>query len=174
MAINDDLIEDYRVIITNTLLSNDLIVEILGDGQYTIDECDELLSGDDPRILPYQFVPDTITEAGSYIMYDMEENAIFARNSTVSTYTEVTLYFWLVTHKKRVRHKGRLTQDILVRELKKEFGEQDGLGIAKNHFVFNRLFNVGNNNYVGRLVRFTITDWSDKIRQRTLEQEKNE
>ncbi len=164
MGINDDLIEDYRNYITNTILSNETIVKLLSNDRLTLDEADELLYGDDPHVQPHEFIPGTITETGSYIMYDMEENAVYSRGSTVSTYTEVTLYFWVITHKNQVKYKGRLSNDVLVRELKYSFGEKNGLGIAKNHFVYNRIYNVGNNNYTGRLVKFVITDWSDRVR----------
>lgn len=166
MGINDDLIEDYRNYITNTLLSNETIVKVLSNDEFSLDDADELLYGDDPHIQPHEFIPGTITETGSYIMYDMEENAVYSHGSTVSTYTEVTLYFWVITHKNMVKYKGRLRNDILTRELKYSFGEKNGLGIAKNHFVYNKLYNVGNNNYTGRLVKFIITDWSDRVRLR--------
>lgn len=164
MGKNDNLIEDYRNIITNILLSDELIVEILGNGKVPLDEADVLMDGKQPHITPYEFLPDIITETGSYILYDLDEEAIFPRNSAKSVYSEVTLYFWVITHRNMPNYKGRLRNDVLSRRLKQLFGEQPGLGISKNHFCYNKLFDVRNNAYMGRVLKFVITDWSDKVR----------
>ncbi len=166
MGRNDNLIEDYRNIITNILLDDPLIVAVLGNDKVTLDEADVLMDGKQPHITPHEFLPDIITETGSYIMYDLDEEAIIPRNSVKSTYSEVALYFWVITHRDMTKYKGRLRNDILTRRLKQLFGEQDGLGIAKNHFVYNKIFDPRNNHYMGRVVKFVITDWSDKVRYR--------
>ena len=152
MGKNDNLIEDYRNIITNMLLSNSLIVDILGEGKVDLEEADVLIDGKTPHIQPYEFLPGTLTETGSYIMYDMDENSIIPNNSVKSVYSEVSLYFWVVTHRNMMKYKGRLRNDILTRELKILFGEKDGMGIAKNHFIYNKICDVNNNNYaeIGR------------------------
>lgn len=166
MGRNDNLIEDYRNIITNILLDDPLIVDILGEGKVDLEESDVLIDGNEPHITPFEFLPGTLTKTGSYIMYDMDEASIIPLNSTKSTYTEVTLYFWVVSHRNMMRYKGKLRNDLLARELKLLFGEKDGLGIAKNHFIYNKIFDVYNNNYAGRVLKFVITDWSDKVRYR--------
>lgn len=165
MGINDNLIEDYRSVITNTLLSNETIVKVLSNDELDLDSADELLWN---HLVPQQYVPDTITETGSYILYDMDEDVLYKRNSTNSTYTELTLYFWVLTHKQMPTYGGRLRNDILSRELKLLFNKNDDskLGIAKNYLVHNNIYNVPNYNYMGRLLTFKITDWSDKVRLR--------
>lgn len=163
MGINDNLIEDYRSVITNTILSNETIVKVLSNDTLDLESADELLW---EHLVPQQYIPDTITETGSYILYDMDENVLYSRGSTNSTYTELTLYFWVLTHKDMPNYKGRLRNDILSRELKKMFNETDGLGIAKNHLMYNRIYNTPNYKYMGRLLAFKITDWSDKVRLR--------
>lgn len=161
MGINDNLIEDYRSVITNTILSNETIVKVLSNDTLDLESADELLW---EHLVPQQYVPDTITETGSYILYDMDENVLYSRGSVNGTYTELTLYFWVLTHKDMPKYKGRLRNDILSRELKKMFNETDGLGIAKNHLIHNSIYNTPNYKYMGRLLTFKITDWSDKLR----------
>lgn len=170
---NDNLIEDYRNIITNILLDDPVIVGVLGNDKIPLDESDVLLDGKPPHIQPYEFLPNVLTETGSYIMYDMDEEAVIPRGSANSTYSEVALYFWVVTHRNMARYKGqlreytgRLRNDILSRRLKQLFDDRGGLGIAKNHFLYNKIFDVGNNDYMGRVLKFVITDWSDKVRWR--------
>lgn len=159
----DNLIEDYRTVVTNTILSNEIIVDLLSEGRLTIEEPDELLW---TRLVPQQYVPDTITETGSYILYDIDENVVYHRNGARSTYTELTLYFWLFTHKDSLPYKGRLRNDVLSRELKTMFNDIGNMGIAPNHLLYNRVYNSGNYKYMGRQMAFKITDWSDKVRLR--------
>ena len=161
MGINDNLIEDYRSVITNTILSNETIVKVLSNDTLDLESADELLW---EHLVPQQYIPDTITETGSYILYDMDENVLYSKGSTKGTYTELTLYFWVLTHKDMPKYKGRLRNDILSRELKKMFNETDGSGVAKNHLIHNSIYNTPNYKYMGRLLAFKITDWSDKLR----------
>ena len=43
MGINDNLIEDYRSVITNTILSNETIVKVLSNDTLDLESADELL-----------------------------------------------------------------------------------------------------------------------------------
>ena len=161
MGINDNLIEDYRSVITNTILSNEIIVKVLSNDTLDLESADELLW---EHLVPQQYIPDTITETGSYILYDLDETVLYNRGSNKGTYIELTLYVWILTHKDMPKYGGRLRNDILARELKKLFNETDGMGIGKNHLISNNIFNSPNYKYMGRLLTFKITDWSDKIR----------
>ena len=161
MGINDNLIEDYRSVITNTILSNETIVKVLSNDTLDLESADELLW---EHLVPQQYIPDTITETGSYILYDLDETVIYNRGSNKGTYIELTLYVWILTHKDMPKYGGRLRNDILARELKKLFNEADDMGIGKNHLISNNIFNSPNYKYMGRLLTFKITDWSDKLR----------
>ena len=161
MGINDNLIEDYRSVITNTILSNETIVKVLSNDTLDLESADELLW---EHLVPQQYIPDTITETGSYILYDLDETVLYNRGSNKGTYIELTLYVWILTHKDMPKYGGRLRNDILARELKKLFNETDGMGIGKNHLISNNIFNSPNYKYMGRLLTFKITDWSDKLR----------
>ena len=161
MGINDNLIEDYRSVITNTILSNETIVRVLSNDTLDLESADELLW---EHLVPQQYIPDTITETGSYILYDLDETVLYNRGSNKGTYIELTLYVWILTHKDMPKYGGRLRNDILARELKKLFNETDDMGIGKNHLISNNIFNSPNYKYMGRLLTFKITDWSDKIR----------
>ena len=161
MGINDNLIEDYRSVITNTILSNETIIKVLSNDTLDLESADELLW---EHLVPQQYIPDTITETGSYILYDLDETVLYNRGSNKGTYIELTLYVWILTHKDMPKYGGRLRNDILARELKKLFNETDDMGIGKNHLISNNIFNSPNYKYMGRLLTFKITDWSDKIR----------
>ncbi len=163
MSRNLDLIEDYRNVITNTILDNDIIIDVLKNGNTDIESPDSMLW---ERIFPNEFNPEVITETESYIFYDIDETV-----NNVNAYTTLTLYFWVLTHKDIIKYNGdistsknRLRNDIIVRELKKTFAPENNLGISKNKLVYNKIYGQGNTKYTGRLVVFKITDFSDKIR----------
>lgn len=167
-SINEDLIEDYRNVITNEILSNEVLVDILSHGTLTTDDADELVW---KNVLPQEFDPETITETDSYIFYDINEatSTQVGRNGT--GYVTLTLFFWILTHRDIVRYEGnvstsknRLRNDIIVRELKKTFAPVSNLGISKNRLLYNNLFTQTNYKYTGRLLAFKITDFADKIR----------
>lgn len=164
-GINDNLIEDYRNVITNEILSNETIVKVLSNGMCDVESADELLW---EHLVPQQYIPDTITETGSYILYDLDEEVLFSKGSNRSTYVELTLYFWVFTHKDMPKYKERLRNDILTKELKKLFGGVNNMGIARNHLIYNKVYDRINGKYAGRLMAFRITDWSDKIRGLTV------
>lgn len=81
-----------------------------------------------------------------------------------SPYTELTLYFWIFTHKQDALYKGRLRNDILNRELKLLFNDNKNIGIAKNHLLYSKVYSSGNYDYMGRHMAFKITDWADEVR----------
>lgn len=185
---NDFIVEDYRNVIANELLSNELVVGILSNDEITdLDEADILVQ-DNPsdsrhntcHIKAQHYVDGAIETTGSYIMYDLDEVPEYSRDSKQNTYTEVRLYFWLVTNKDMPKYltkreeepfksaKNKYRNDLLAREIKKMFEYKNNLGIAPNHLVYNKIFIPENKGYYGRLLYFTITDWSNKVRNRAV------
>lgn len=166
--VNEDLIEDYRNVITNEILSNNVIVDILSHGTLTADDADELIW---KNIFPQEFDPETITQTDTYIFYDINEKQSSQYGKNGTGYEELTLFFWVLTHRDIARYEGeiatsknRLRNDIVVRELKRIFTPKTNMGIGKNRFLYNNLFTQTNYKYTGRLLAFKITDFADKIR----------
>jgi len=166
--INEDLIEDYRNVITNEILNNDILVDILSHGTLTTDDSDELVW---KNVFPQEFNPETITQTDSYIFYDLNETTSSQVGRNGTGYVTLTLFFWILTHRDIARYEGkidtsknRLRNDIIVRELKKMFAPKSNLGISKNRLLYNNLFTQTNYKYTGRLLAFKITDFADKIR----------
>lgn len=156
MGRNDNLIEDYRTVISNCLLNSPTIVDILSNGKLTTEDNDELLWD---KILPVQFIPSTVTDTETYIFFDIEENA-----DDVTTYTDGTIIFWIVTHKDLLKYKHKLRLDVLSRTVKDIMRKDCKLGMSKNHFIYNRLLNGIPDDFTGRIIVFNVTDWCDKVR----------
>lgn len=167
-GINDDLIEDYRNVIMNEILNNEVLVDVLSHGALTTEDADELVW---QNVFPQEFDPETITQTDSYIFFDINESVSSTVGKNGTGYVTLTLFFWVLTHRDVVRYEGsistsknRLRNDIIVRELKKTFAPVSNLGISKNRLLYNNLFTQTNYKYTGRLLAFKITDFADKIR----------
>lgn len=167
-GINDDLIEDYRNVIMNEILNNEVLVDVLSHGTLTTEDTDELVW---QNVFPQEFDPETITQTDSYIFFDINESVSSTVGKNGTGYVTLTLFFWVLTHRDVVRYEGnvstsknRLRNDIIVRELKKTFAPVSNLGISKNRLLYNNLFTQTNYKYTGRLLAFKITDFADKIR----------
>lgn len=167
-GINDDLIEDYRNVIMNEILNNEVLVDVLSHGTLTTEDADELVW---QNVFPQEFDPETITQTDSYIFFDINESVSSTVGKNGTGYVTLTLFFWVLTHRDVVRYEGnvstsknRLRNDIIVRELKKTFAPVSNLGISKNRLLYNNLFTQTNYKYTGRLLAFKITDFADKIR----------
>lgn len=147
---NDFLVEDYRNVVANELLNNELIVGILSNDEIEdIEEADALI---DTHLKAQHYIDGAIEETGSYIMFDLDEVPMYSGDSKQNTYTEVRLYFWLVTHKDMHKYKTKRKEepfksarnmfrnDLMAREIKKMFEYKNNLGIAPNHLVYNKIF----------------------------------
>ena len=165
---NIDLIEDYRNVITNEILNNEILVDILSHGTLTTDEADSLVW---QNVFPQEFDPETITQTDTYIFYDLNEAPTAGVSKNGTGYVTLTLFFWVLTHRDIVKYEGnvptsknRLRNDVVVRELKKMFAPKNNLGISKNRLLYNNLFTQTNYKYTGRILAFKIADFADKIR----------
>lgn len=186
---NDFIVEDYRSVIANQLLSNELVVGILSNDTITnIEEADILIDDTKEKsdqngtchIKAQHYVDGAIETTGSYIMFDLDEVPQYSNNSKQNAYTEVRLYFWVITNKNMAKYrtkrkeepfksaKNKYRNDLLAREIKGMFEYKNNLGIAPNHLVYNKIFIPENKGYYGRMLYFTITDFSNKVRDRAV------
>ncbi|MDE6149358.1 MAG: hypothetical protein K2F81_04595 [Ruminococcus sp.] len=160
---NDNLIEDYRTVITNHLLTSNLIVDVVGDGKYSNKENTDLIPSEQllwEKIFPAQYIPYTVQETGTYLFYDIEESV-----SQINSYLSVNIIFWVITHKDSIKYNNKLKLDVLSREIKNIMNKNCNLGISKNNFVSNTLLNDQLlSEYTGRALVFNVTDFNDKLR----------
>ena len=98
-GINDDLIEDYRNVIMNEILNNEVLVDVLSHGTLTTEDADELVW---QNVFPQEFDPETITQTDSYIFFDINESVSSTVGKNGTGYVTLTLFFWVLTHQKLV------------------------------------------------------------------------
>ena len=113
MGQNDNLIEDYRNLVTNILLENPTIVEVLSDGKLSLEEADELMW---THIFPNQYIPDTITETGSFILYDLSDSVIKQLKTLDAAYGSKCKINFIKTSEKNLLYKNSWVR-VLIPEL---------------------------------------------------------
>ena len=158
---NDRLVEDYRDVITSMILNNKTITDILMCGKEDKTDVDSLLW---KNLVPQKYVPETLVDAETHIMYDLDEDVIYARDSSRGTYVTVILYIWVWTHKNAPTCDGRLKNDIVTYELKRMLTGNKQLGIAPAKLIYDRHDLPDIKEYAGRLLVFNVTDWGENIR----------
>ncbi len=164
-GINNRLVEDYRDVISRLILQNDVIVDVLCDG--TDKTRDTLLW---THVMPQRFVSQTITEAGAHIFYDIDETALYDEERNQPNlggyYENVSITFWVLSHKGSMFYKSRLKHDVLSEELIRIFHNNKSFGIAPAKFMSNTSFVPDNREYTARQIIFNVTDFGTEIRQK--------
>ena len=160
---NDRLLEDYRDVITSMRLNNDTITTLLLSGKGDTANKDSLLWH---NLIPQKYVDGVVTDAETHILYDLDEDVLYPRNSSNGVYTVVTAYFWIRTHKNAPLYNGRLKNDIITEELTELFQRTKSLGISPAKKIYNRHDVPELKEYSGRLLVFNVTDWGDDIRRK--------
>ena len=158
---NDRLVEDYRDVITSMILSNKVITDILMCGKEDKTDIDGLLW---KNLVPQKYVPETLTDAQTHIMYDIDEDVLYRRDSSRETYVTAILYIWIWTHKNAPICDGILKHDIVAYELKRMLTGNKKLGIAPAKLIYDRHDLPDIKEYAGRLLCFNVTDWGEHIR----------
>lgn len=158
---NDRLVEDYRDVITSMILSNKTITDILMCGEEGEASIDNLLW---KNLVPQKYVPETLTNAETHIMYDLDEDVVYSKDSSRPTYVVITLFIWIWTHKNAPTCNGRLKNDIVAEELKRMLIGNKNFGIAPAKLIYNKHDETRIKEYSGRTLCFFITDWGEHIR----------
>ena len=77
------------------------------------------------NIFPYAFVPDTVTNAGTFICFDLEVQR--AKNRT---FKDINILFWIFTHQSLIRTENGIRTDILADEIDKILNGNKDLGLG--------------------------------------------
>lgn len=143
---------DYKNRLVYDLLSNDVIVSIISSG-CNIDKPEHLVY---KRIFPYEYIPETIEEAGTYICCDVD-----IQKSHGKTFLEPVIYVWVFTHKSQLRNNedGGVITDKLVSEIAKSINGSRFYGLGElDLYAVRRFAPVAD--YQGKMMTFNAKDIS--------------
>ena len=149
-----DLVEfyDYKNLLMKDLCSNAEIVKLV-TGNDNADVPNHKLAY--TQIYPFEFVPETVSEAKTFICFDVDITSV--PNKTVYI---PTLYIWPFTHKSNLRMKsGGLLLDKLCAEIATMLNGSRYFGLGELKLASVRRF-VPILDYQGRAMTFMAKDWN--------------
>ena len=107
---------DYKNKLMEELITNQTIVDLIAPNRNYADNPEGLIY---KTVFPFEYVPDTLEDAATYICYDVDVQKSFDK-----TYLEPTLYVWVLTHKSLMRlDEGGVRVDKIVSEITKMLNE---------------------------------------------------
>jgi len=77
------------------------------------------------NIFPYAFIPDTVTNASTFICFDLEVERVQNR-----TFKDINILFWIFTHQTLMRTSEGIRTDILADEIDKIINGNRNLGLG--------------------------------------------
>lgn len=142
----------YKNQLMKDLLTNKRIVELLrGEDEKMVDPEGLAYS----QVFPYEYVPDTITHARTYICYDVD-----IQRAPSKTFLSPTIYIWVFTHKSLMRlPEGGVRIDKLCSEVAKTINGSRYYGLGELDLDSTRRF-APISDYQGKVLTFKATDFN--------------
>ena len=104
---------DYKNRLMMDLLTNEKIVRLIDDSISDLDTAYEKLAY--KRVFQYDYIPETIEEAGTYVCFDVD-----IQKTLNKTYLLPAIYIWIFSHKSVLRlPEGGVRTDTLAFEISK-------------------------------------------------------
>ena len=154
MARTSPITRYKRKLITSICSSPDLIAlvneDYIEDGECV--DSDDLIY---KQIFPYYYIPDTVTEAQSYVI--MKVNGLGINNKI---YNKAEVYICVMSHQDVMKAKGGGTRIDLMGEIVEElFNGRNDFGFGEMELISNIESEV-NTNHRCRVLRFMVEDFN--------------
>lgn len=146
---NLDEFYDYKNQLIHDLITNPAIVSLVNDNIGNGEEASLIYT----QIFPHEYVPDTVTEAKTFICCDVD-----VRKSMTKTFLEATLYVWVFTHKSLLRlPEGGVRTDRLASEIAKQINGSMFYGLGELDLYAAKRF-APMTDYNGKVLTFETTE----------------
>ena len=144
---------DYKNELMKVLCSNKSVVRLITDDE-AADIPNHHLAY--KNIFPFEYVPDTIGNGGTFICYDVDVLDVQNR-----TYLYPVLYVWIFTHKSKLRlPEGGIRLDSLAIEINKELNGSRHFGLGELQLGRVDRF-VPIDDFQGRCLTFYAKDFNN-------------
>lgn len=147
-----DLLYSYKNQLIDDLLTDKTVRHLMSD-----DHGEDLSAGEliYSQVFPYEYVPDTVEEAKTFICCEVDIPAVDDK-----TFIRPTIYIWLFTHKSKVRLKeGGLRIDNLTSRVAKLINRSRMYGLGELQLASIKRFSPIAN-YQGRVLTFKARDFN--------------
>lgn len=142
---------DYKNKFVEDIVTNETIVNLL-DGEFTKDGQKKLVYS---QVFPYEFIPDTVEEATTFICCDVDIQEVIDK-----TYLVPVIYVWVFTHKSKLRlPTGGVRTDKICSEIAKEINGSRFYGLGETNLSSVRRF-APMSDYQGKVMTFRTTEFN--------------
>lgn len=143
---------DYKNQLINDMLTNEVIVKLIADGNDRPMEASELMYS---QVFPYEFVPDVTEHGQTFVCCEVDIKEVIDK-----TFLVAAVYIWVFTHKSLIRlPEGGVRTDKLASEITKVINGSRDYGLGELELQSVRRFSpIGN--YQGRILTFYARDYN--------------
>lgn len=142
---------DYKNKLMEDLLTNDDIVKLI-DCDMDLDEATSLAYA---NVFPYEYIPDTVEQAKTFICFDVD-----IQESVNKTFLLPTIYVWVFSHKSKLRlPEGGVRTDKLASEIAKAINGSRFYGLGELDLYSVRRF-APVTDYQGKVMTFHAKDFN--------------
>lgn len=142
---------DYKNQLMEDLLTIDTIVKLINEDA-TTDSAPSLVY---EQVFPYEYIPDTIEHAHTFICCDVDIQKVPDK-----TFLYPVLYVWVFSHKSKLRlPEGGVRTDRLVSEIAKAINGSRLYGIGELDLYSVKRF-APVSDYQGKVMTFHAKDWN--------------
>ena len=144
---------DYKNRLMYDLLTNEQIVRIIDPAIDNIEHAFERLAY--KRVFPFDYVPETIEDAGTYICFDVDVQKVYN-----DTFLEPTIYIWLFSHKSLLRMpEGGIRTDNLCAKISEALNGNRHYGLGKLELYSVKRY-TPMADYQGKIMMFVAKDFN--------------
>ena len=109
------------------------------------------------NIFPYAFIPDTVTDASTFICFDLEIQRVQNR-----TFKDINMLFWIFTHQSLMRTENGIRTDIIANEVDKILNGNKNFGLGTSELKKVLRINPAKD-YHGRTLIYKTVDFNRVI-----------
>ena len=145
---------DYKNRLMHDLLTNKEIVRLVDPTVEDVRYAYEKLAY--KRVFPYDYIPETIEDAGTYICFDVDIQKVMGK-----TFLNPTIYLWVFSHKSILRLKeGGVRTDMLCAEIAEAINGSKYYGLGElDLYSVKRYAPISD--YQGKIMMFTAKDFNN-------------
>lgn len=141
----------YRDTITQQICSNDKIIDLIRPDDMLGMKSENLIY---KYIFPYDHIIDKATAAGTYLCFDIEAPRIVNR-----TFVDLRIYFWIITHDRKIATPKGLRGDLLSIAIEKMMNGSRNFGLGAVELQAWGRFSPAEK-FHGRLLMYQTVDFN--------------
>ena len=144
----------YKNKLINTIVTSPELVALVNDDYIDDGECVDSEYLTYKQIFPYYYIPETQTEAKSYVIMKVNGLGIMGK-----LYNKVEVYICVMSHQDIMEVKGGTRIDLMGEIVEELFNGRDDFGFGEMELKSDVEVNI-NTTYRGRELRFVVEDFN--------------